>query len=610
MLTLYPTRLAAAFFVCLFCASASVEAMTLSRDGKALPVIVRQAGAGGGGGGVDERAASELAEALKAITGATFEVVAPDRTAPKRAILVGRSELAEKLFPEVSWGQLGQEEIVLKVKGERLLLAGGAPRGTLYAVMQFLQQEGGVRWWTPWASKYPSRPNWKIAKLDVRFKPTFESRDPFWFTAFDKTWAVRNFSNSQSANIPEDWGGCVRYKGFVHTFFPLVPPEENFAKHPEWYSLIDGKRKSEHAQLCLSNPELLQFTIARVKQWLRESPEARIISVSQNDWHGVCQCDACKALDDAEGSHAGTLLKFVNEVAASIEKEFPAVAVDTLAYQYTRKPPKTIRPRPNVIVRLCSIECDFRESLDHPGNAAFADDIRGWAAICDRLYIWDYTTDFGHYVQPHPNWYVLGPNVRFFSEHHVRGLFEQGAYQSYGSEFGELRAWVLAQLLWNPKRDDRALIREFLDGYYGAAAPFIQQYMDLMHGASAGYKMTCFSKTDTPFHKFATLSAADALWNKAEQAVMTDAALLGRVKTARLPLGYVWLSLWTKLRDECKASGAAWPILASRKAYASGWLTVAQGDPARPGSKITLLNEGGLTPEKFVERFAEDPAQP
>jgi len=221
--------------------------------------------------------------------------------------------------------------------------------------------------------------------------------------------------------------------------------------------------------------------VERVKEWLRQSPDAGIVSLSQNDWYGWCECDKCKALDDAEGTHAGTMLDFVNCVAEKIEPEFPHVAVDTLAYQYTRKPPKTLQPRPNVIVRLCSIECDFREPLDAPSNAAFADDIRGWAKICQRLYIWDYSTDFGHYVQPHPNWFVLGPDLRFFQQHNVRGVFSEGAYQSHGSEMAEMRAWVTAQLMWNPNQDDRALIREFIEGYYGTnAAPFIRQYLELI----------------------------------------------------------------------------------------------------------------------------------
>ncbi len=409
-------------------------------------------------------------------------------------------------------------------------------------------------------------------------------------------------------HIPEEWGGCIRYKGFVHTFYPLVPPAEHFAKHPEWYSEIKGKRTHDHAQLCLTNPELREHVVERVKQWLRESPEARIVSVSQNDWYGFCECAHCKALDDAEGSHAGTLLDFVNYVAEKIQSEFPQVAVDTLAYQYTRRPPKTLKPRPNVIIRLCSIECNFREPLEAPANARFADDIRGWAKICDRLYIWDYTTDFAHYLQPHPNWYVLGPNVRFFAAHHVQGVFEQGAYQSHGAEFAELRAWVLAQLLWDPRRDDRALIREFLEGYYGAAAPAIQRYLDRMQAASAGWNLTCFSRTDTPFHRFATLCAAEQLWREAEAAVAGDAELLARTQRGRMWLGYVWLTLWDKLRLECTEAGAAWPVAESKAEFAQWWLKLAQGDPTRPWTKVTLVNESGLTPEQFVARLL--PATP
>src|SRR5439155_23480073 len=140
--------------------------------------------------------------------------------------------------------------------------------------------------------------------------------------------------------------------------------------------------------------------------------EATIISVSQNDTFNNCQCQKCKAIDDAEGSPAATLLLFVNAVAEAIEKDSPQVRIDTLAYQYTRKPPKTIRPRHNVIVRLCSIECNFREPLDHQSNAAFLADLTEWSKICQRLYIWDYVTDFSHYINPHPNWFVLGPNLR------------------------------------------------------------------------------------------------------------------------------------------------------------------------------------------------------
>jgi hypothetical protein len=556
-------------------------------------------------------AAWELATHLQQITGADFAVQTNAR-APSRAILVGTGSAARRAFSNVPFDALGSEELVIKTKGNRLLLAGGRPRGTLYAVSRFLQQQCGVRWWTPWASRIPKQSTLRIDDLDLRSRPAFEYRESFWYPAFDADWSWRNGCNGQSSRLTPEMGGRINYKGFVHTFYPLVPPEKHFAEHPEWFSLIKGKRTTDRAQLCLTNPKLRDFTVERVKQWLRESPDAGIVSVSQNDWHGACECDDCKALDDAEGTHAATMLAFVNYIAEKIEPEFPHVAVDTLAYQYTRKPPKTVQPRPNVIVRLCSIECNFREPLDHASNVAFANDIRGWAKICQRLYIWDYTTDFAHYVQPHPNWFTLGANLRFFQQHHVRGVFEQGAYQSHGSEMAELRAWVLAQLLWNPQQDDRALINEFLDGYYSpAAAPHIRRYLDLMHDTSKGHNLNCYSGTDAPFLRFKPLAEAEKLWQQVETAAAKTPESLERIRLGHLPVRYVWLSRWEKLRKECADGGAIWPLAESRKQVADDWMAVARGVPGKPWTKITLLNEGGLTPEKWAARFEDKaPAKP
>jgi Domain of unknown function (DUF4838) len=580
----------------------AAASVTLAIEGRAsCPIVVDPAASE-----PERRAAGALAETLHEITGGDFTVVT-NATAPRRSIVVGDGAAARRKFRDVPWSALGPEELVMKTRGGRLLLAGGRPRGTLYAVGRFLQEECGVRWWAPWAKTVPTRTTLKIRDLDRRERPAFEYREPYWVPAFDADWCWRNGANGQSSRLTPEWGGRVDYKGFVHTFYPLAPPEKYFAAHPDWYSEIKGRRTTEHAQLCLTNPELRDFIVAQVKQWLRESPGARIISVSQNDWHGACECAKCKALDDAEGTHAATMLTFANYVAEHIEAEFPDVAVDTLAYQYTRKPPKTIRPRPNVIVRLCSIECNFREPLDSPANASFGDDIRNWSKLCNRLYIWDYTTDFGHYLQPHPNWYELDANLRFFAANGVRGVFEQGAYQSQGSEMAEMRAWVLAQLLWNPRADGRALIKEFVEGYYGpAAAPAILEYLDLMHEASKGAKLTCFAGTETPQLRFRPLSRAEELWRRAEAAVAGSPEFLERTRLGHLAVRYAWLERWEKLRRECADAGAAWPLPESRRVVADEFRVVAQGADGRPWTRVTQLNEAGLAPAIWLEKVSQE----
>jgi hypothetical protein len=567
----------------------------LSRSGKPRVVIVPQPDAIP----AELHAVGELRHHLNLVTGGAFTVHTKSSDVPRSSILVGPGPLSSKYFPEFDLAKFGPEVFVIRSRGNRLLLAGGRPRGTLYAVNRFLQEQCGVRWWTPWATNLPRQATLRVPDLHVRGAPAFEYRAPFWYCGFDPLWKVRNGVNSEWNNIPAEWGGCVKYKGHAHTFYPLVPPEKHFDRHPEWYSLIKGKRTHDHSQLCLANQELRDFVVARVKQWLRDSPDAAIISVTQNDWHGACECPDCQAIDAAEGSPAGSLLTFVNYVAERIEPEFPHVAVDTFAYQYTRKPPKTIKPRPNVIVRLCSIECNFREPLDHPSNAAFLADLKGWAAICQRLYIWDYTTDFRNYVNPHPNWFVLGPNLRLFQTNHVRGVFEQGAYQGFGGELAELRAWVLAQLLWNPQQDDRALIREFLEGYYGPAAAPIGRYLELMQRESKDYYLACFLRPNAPHLKFKPLTEAEALWSEAERLVAGDPELLARVRLGHLPVRHAFLARWDSLRRECQDQGAIWPLAESRPTVLDQFREICAGVPVRPWTRVNPLNEGGLKAADF-----------
>jgi hypothetical protein len=581
--------------------SFSLQALEIAANGEAKVVIVQPADASP----AEETAARELAGYLQQITGATFPITNAISANPRiHSLIIGPGEAAAKLFPEVNFTQFGAEEFVLRSKNGNVLLAGGRPRGTLYAVEHFLQEECGVRWWTPWATNVPHDATLRVRDLDVREQPVFEYREPFWSAAFDPLWKAHNGANGEHNVIPAELGGCVKYKGFAHTFYQLVPPEKYFAAHPEWFSLIHGQRTHENAQLCLSNPELRDFVVSRMKEWLRESPDCEIISLTQNDCHGACQCANCKAMDDAEGGPSGSMIAFVNYVAGKIAPEFPHVAVDTFAYQYTRHPPKTLRPGPNVIVRLCSIECNFRAPLDDPSNAAFLTDLKGWSAICSRLYVWDYVTDFANYVLPHPNWFALGPNLRLFAKYNVHGVFEEGAYAGGGAEMAELRSWVLAQLLWNPKQDDRKLIREFLAGYYGnAAAKPIGQYLDLMQASSKGFYLACYTRPNAPFRSFKTLAAAEQHWQQAEKVSAKNPEQLRRVRLGHLPVRLAFLRDWENLRKQSREQKAVWPLAESRNVVAEQFAEVCRGVPGADWTHVRVLNEGGLTTEEFLQQL-------
>ena len=115
-----------------------------------------------------------------------------------------------------------------------------------------------------------------------------------------------------------------------------------------------------------------------------------------------CRCEKCAALDQAEGSPMASVLSVVNEVADAVKKEFPGVLVETIAYHYTRRPPATLRPRENVIIRFCTRN-NFLYPWDSGENAAGRDEFLAWSRIAPKLYVWNYTANFGNTMMPHPS---------------------------------------------------------------------------------------------------------------------------------------------------------------------------------------------------------------
>ncbi len=486
------------------------------------------------------------------MTGAQLPIATDDQPLPAQAILLGVTRhTASVLGAAPDLDKLGDDGFRLVSRPPHLLVVGSGVRGTLYGVYELLEKQGGCRWYAKHHSVIPKRDSWIVPRLDDTQIPAFAMREPFWWGMFDGDFAARCKVNGNRPDLQEKHGGKIRFGAglFVHTFYPLLPPSEFFDSHPEYYSLINGKRTVDHAQLCLTNPDVVRIVTERVLDRIRQDPHAKLFSVSQNDWAGWCQCPNCQAIDEREGSPSGTMIHFVNQVAEAVEAEFPDVWIETLAYQYTRHPPKTLKPRHNVVPRLCTIECDFSAPLNvstYEQNQKFVEDIQGWSAITDKLYVWDYTTNFGHYVSPHPNFGCLQGNAQFFRDNHVVGLFEQGAYQAPHAEFAELRAWLLAKLLWDPDQDILPLYQDFFQGYYGPAAGPIRQYFDQLQALVKPDEnvLRIWFPPTTGYYTDDFFDRATRLWNEAETLVQNDPALSYNVRMSALPVIYARLERW------------------------------------------------------------------
>ncbi|MCK5805990.1 MAG: DUF4838 domain-containing protein, partial [Lentisphaeria bacterium] len=446
---------------------------------------------------------------------------------------------------------LEREGYGIAVKNGDLFLWGGSERGTVNAVYALLEEDLGCRWFHRGSATIPQRPNLVFRPVPRTFVPVLEIRDPYYWDAFHSTWSLRNRTNAPSARVPDGFGGRIRYASgfFVHTYNRLVPPKVYFKDHPEYYSEIGGKRVAR--QLCLSNPEVVRILIKAVQAALRKDPRGHLISVSPNDGRGYCECAKCKALDDAEGgTQAATLLTLVNAVADAIKDEFPNVKVSTLAYLGTVQPPKTIRPRDNVVIRLCTDRHAWSHFFEFVTETdPFSTAMKAWAEIGAKIHIWDYTVNFSHYSLPQPNMPIVAHNIRWMMNHNAKGIMLQGAYQGPGSARGPLRCWVWGKQLWDPKRNTRALMRDFTYGFYGEAAEPMQAYNELLWrlwerefmGQLRAKGVHIRYPPDAAFLSAAFATEATRLFAQAEMLAKTP-EVLRRVQLAKFALLYLKLS--------------------------------------------------------------------
>jgi len=492
----------------------------------------------------EQHASKELRDHVERVSGARLPIVSKP-TGGKAAVLVGRAAQAEQALLGFDWQSLGEDGCLVRTANGQLVLSGATPRGTLYAVYEFLERQLGCRWLTPSVTFIPKQSTVAIEALDWAHVPAFRYREPYFSAAFDPDWAARNRVNGQSFPLDEARGGKWTYAGFVHTFYSLLPPAEYFARHPEYFSEVDGQRVESGGQLCLTHPDVAELVAEHARQRLREQPDARIISISQNDWTGNCQCAACRKVDEAEGSPSGSLIRFVNAVAERLESEFPHVLVDTLAYTYTIQPPRHARPRKNVNIRLCHMApcCDGHSLETCSLNQPFVDILRRWCAISPEVFIWDYFTNFHHYFMPFPNLDALCADLPLYAGAGVTGVFCQGdAGPRKGcGDMAELRAYVAAKLLWRPDLDSRAVIDDFLQLYYQAAAEPIRDYLELLHqplrGKPVHFDLYC--TLDQPFLSPDAIARAGRLFDEAGRRAEGDPELSDRVAAARLPVEYV-----------------------------------------------------------------------
>jgi hypothetical protein len=465
-----------------------------------------------------KRAAVLLQQYLKKMGNAELPIEIGKARVPQRAVVI-------RLDPAVTH----EDGFTLLTRGRQLIISGGAHKGCIYGVVDLLEKQWGCRMYAPGFESVPKLRQIVLPALDIRDQPVNEYRNVF--SRFSENEDYRDW---QRTDLIGD-GFADGY--YVHTMPTLVPPGTYFSSHPEYFALVDGKRIPEVA--CFSHPEVLQIAIRKLESDMALQPGNKVWSVSQNDYNAYCQCDACRKVIAEEDSPSGPVIRFVNKVA----ERFPDKTISTLAYQYSRHAPKLTKPAGNVQIMLCTIELNRSQPIaEDPRSASFVQDITDWGKIANHIYLWDYVVNFSHHVSPFPNLQVLQPNINFFVKNNVHSHFQQ-ANGDVGHEFSELKTYLISRLLWNPEVKTDSIIKEFLDGYYGPAAPHIGAYLNDMQEQVTRSKEWLFiydppQTYENTFLSEESVARYNGWFDQALAAVKDQPEFLLHVRTCRLPLQY------------------------------------------------------------------------
>ena len=419
------------------------------------------------GGNPVDAAAQELAKRMSQVLGVTIPAVPWDKAGAGRVILVTEAQFAP---PDVAKSLEGKRLDAFTIKypcevdGRTVcLLAGHDSYDYDYPVYYFLTRFMDVHWVGPGELGVVLTPNpkWTMPeKIDAVENPDYEMR----------LWSGDKFTS-------RPWLARSQRMGFHHALGHVFSPDKWAEKYPDVYPLIDGKRyipKKEGGhylggwQPCTANPKSIEIAADAVVSGLAKDKRFISVSLSVNDGAGnTCECDLCRAQDAPEDYVPGQrpnlsnrFFAFYNAVAEKAVAQNPNAYIAVLGYGPCKVPPTKVKVHPRIMIFQVNAT---PESLRKWKDAGATPNLYMWLwdggflgvrpslrGICGMIQSCREMGGIGLYSEIIPNWVVSAPKF-----------------------------YVLAQVLWDTKRDPDKVLDEYLRLTYGpqAATP-VRRFFD------------------------------------------------------------------------------------------------------------------------------------
>ena len=511
-------------------------------------------------------AAEELASYLNKITGKELSVITVDSSmVPDGTIAIGELSVSSGMISREELGPIGEDGFVINIADNKGAICGWRDLGTVYGVYELLKQVG-VKFYAEDCEIIPSKSKLKIPELHLAIKPHYDLRTIFKYDVYFKgiTPSMKlGYTPNDDMGYHGDLGAPGE-RNWVHSASFMMPYRLFGEEHPEYFALNKSSERVKPGEgppghLCLSNMEMRETGAERLLHLIEKQENRTSFVVTQGDGrsNSWCQCSNCKALDAIPGDHmTDRLMDYVNYNARVVNEKYPGKKILTLAYtEATSRPPERVMPDPNVMVMYCpyppQTPCQSH-GLDCPENSQGFAELQGWIEKCpDNMYIYDYPRGYRVWYEPFGSFYAMVDKMNFYASNGIKGIVQCVVPTS----FTDLFVFVQGVLFWEPDADVEKLIDEFMDAYYGEAAPHMREYFNFMHNEinTRNVHQGC----ESPNPDLVTAEYADnalVMFDKAQNAVADDPAALYRVELEKFCLLFSDVNQRNTINDELTIS--------------------------------------------------------
>ncbi len=478
-------------------------------------------------------AAEELSKYIVKATSVKFDIVAKNDILENNKIYIGSKFNIEEL-PNVSSLDLNLDGYVIKITDENVYITAQNNRGLIFGVYGFLEKFFGVRFYNSGCELVPNTQDLVLEPCTIIERPAFAMRSYLNGTLYEHGAKDIDLHTklklcNEHIKIPEKYGGRCPMDGRkgTHNMHRYVPQEIYGKSHPEFYALNEGLGYTTIDLLSGITDdgkldESMDISVAKI---VIEELKKDIIANPDITYFQFEQEDGLTLFEYPEGSNkekilkkygrSGILIRFCNVIARELQewanKELNGrkIYIVTFAYSYTRIPPvkevdgkktpidETVVATDNLVIRLAMGD-NVTYNYFHEKCTEFSEVFEDWTLIANKFMVWAYDMDDVTHLWYYPTIKNVRSNVDGFLKMGAVYLMFEAACSSIHNWQTDLKGYLYANLMWNPNQSVMALYNDYMDNYYGLAAPQIKKIIAILENFFIymrekwdGYVATC-----------------------------------------------------------------------------------------------------------------------